>query len=62
LRQKRELGLVSSLPNYYASKLGFSTYAGVKDAFEKMLAKHGKGHKSLVLSDADIISPVKTVG
>jgi hypothetical protein len=62
LRQKRELGLVSSLPNYYASKLGFSTYAGVKDAFEKMLAKHGKGHKSLVLSDADIISPVKTAG
>jgi hypothetical protein len=62
LRQKRELGLVSSLPNYYASKLGFSTYAGVKDAFEKMLAKHGRGHKSLVLSDADIISPVKTAG
>jgi hypothetical protein len=54
LRQKRELGLVSSLPNYYAAKLGFSTYAGVKDAFEKMLAKHGKGHKSLVVSDADI--------
>ena len=61
LRQKRELGIVSSLPNYYAAKLGFSTYAGVKDAFEKMLAKHGKGHKSLVVSDADI-SLVKTAG
>ena len=59
LRTKRELGIVSSLPNYYATKLGFSTYAGVKDAFEKMLAKHGKGHKSLVVSDADI-SLVKT--
>ena len=59
LRTKRELGIVSSLPNYYAAKLGFSTYAGVKDAFEKMLAKHGKGHKSLVVSDADI-SLVKT--
>lgn len=59
LTTKRELGIVSSLPNYYAAKLGFSTYAGVKDAFEKMLAKHGKGHKSLVVSDADI-SLVKT--
>ena len=61
LKQERELGLVSSLPNYYASRLGFSTYAGVKDAFEKMLAKHGRGHKSLVLSDADI-ALVKTAG
>lgn len=55
MRQKRELGLVSSLPQYYAaSKLGFTTYAGVKDALEKLLAKHGRGHKALVISDADI--------
>lgn len=63
LRQKRELGIVSSLPNYYATKLGFSTFAGVKDAFENMLGKHGKGHKSLVVSDADITPiNIKTAG
>jgi hypothetical protein len=55
LKQKYELGLVSSLPQYYArTKLGFSTFAGVKDALEKLLAKHGRGHKALVLSDADV--------
>lgn len=55
LRQKCELGLVSSLPHYYAgAKLGFATYAGAKDALEKLLARNGKGHKALVVSDADI--------
>jgi len=52
--QKRELGLVSSLPRYYSSRLGFTSYAGVKDAHDRMLSKHGKGHKELVISDADI--------
>lgn len=55
LRQKRELGLVSSLPHYYSSRLGFATYSGVKDAHDKMLAKHGRGHKELVISDADAV-------
>lgn len=55
LKQKYELGLVSSLPHYYAgARLGFSTYSGVKDALEKLLAKHGRGHKALVISDADV--------
>jgi hypothetical protein len=55
LKQRYELGLVSSLPYYYAAaKLGFTTYSGVRDALEKLLAKHGKGHKALVVSDADI--------
>jgi nickel-dependent lactate racemase len=55
LRQKRELGLVSSLPHYYSSRLGFATYSGVKDAHDKMLARHGRGHKELVISDADAV-------
>jgi hypothetical protein len=56
MKQKREIGLVSSLPQYYAaSKLGMTTYPGVKDALEKLLAKHGRGHKSLVISDADVV-------
>ena len=56
MRKKREIGIISSLPQYYAaSKLGMTTYPGVKDALEKLLAKHGRGHKSLVVSDADVV-------
>lgn len=56
LRQKYELGLVSTLPHYYArSKLGFTTYAGMKDILDKLPEKHGKNFKALVLSDADIV-------
>jgi hypothetical protein len=55
LKQKYDLGLVSSLPHYYAAgRLGFATYAGARDALEKLLARNGKGHKALVVSDADI--------
>lgn len=61
LKQKKELGLVSTLPHYYATRLGFSTFNGVREALEKLLAKHGKGHKVLVVADADIIR-TKTVG
>jgi len=56
LRQKLELGLVSTLPHYYAkSKLGFSTYASMKDILDKLPEKYGKNFKALVLSDADIV-------
>lgn len=54
LKQKRELGLVSTLPHYYATKLGFVTFGGARDALEAMLAKHGRSHKALVVADADI--------
>lgn len=55
LRQKYELGLVSTLPHYYArTKLGFTTYAGMKDILDRQPEKHGKNFKALVLSDADI--------
>jgi hypothetical protein len=54
LRQKKELGLVSTLPHYYATKLGFVTFGGARDALEAMLAKHGRSHKALVVADADI--------
>lgn len=56
LRQKCELGLVSTLPHYYArTKLGFSTYASMKDILDKLPEKHGKNFRALVLSDADIV-------
>jgi hypothetical protein len=55
LRQKYELGLVSTLPYYYVkTKLGFATYSGTNDILQKLLEKHGKNFKALVLSDADI--------
>ena len=55
LRQKYELGLVSTLPYYYAkAQLGFTTYAGMKDIVDKQPEKYGKNFKALVLSDADI--------
>jgi phage terminase Nu1 subunit (DNA packaging protein) len=51
-----ELGLVSTLPHYYArSKLGFSTYAGMKDIMDKLPEKQGRNFKALVLSDADLV-------
>jgi hypothetical protein len=56
LRRKYELGLVSTLPHYYTkTKLGLSTYAGMKDILQKLSEKYGKNFKALVLSDADVI-------
>lgn len=56
LRQKIEFGLVSTLPHYYArTKLGFTTYAGMKDILDKLPEKQGRNFKALVLSDADIV-------
>ncbi|HEY7733266.1 MAG TPA: hypothetical protein VIB07_00570 [Nitrososphaera sp.] len=55
LKQRCELGLVSTLPHYYSkTKLGFSTYAGMKDIMEKLPEKIGKSYRAIVLSDADI--------
>ena len=55
LQHKYELGLVSTLPHYYTkTKLGFTTYAGMKDIIDKLSEKQGKNFRALVLSDADI--------
>ena len=55
LRLKYEIGLVSTLPHYYAkAKLGFVTYSGTKDILQKLQEKHGKHFRTLVLSNADI--------
>lgn len=61
LKQKKELALVSTLPHYYATKLGFATFGGARDALEGVLAKHGRNHKALVVADADI-TMLKTAG
>ena len=54
LRQKCELGLVSALPRYYATRLGFTTYSGMNDVLQKLPEKVGKSYRAIVLSDADI--------
>jgi hypothetical protein len=63
LRPKYEMGLVSSLPHYYAkTKLGFTTYSGTKDILQRLQEKHGKNFKTLVLSNADITLLKSKVG
>ena len=58
LSQKYELGIVSTLPQYYLkAKLGIKTYSSVKNVIEELLTKYGKNHKVMVLSDPDIILP-----
>ena len=56
LSQKYQLGIVSTLPQYYLkTKLGIKTYGGMKNVIEELLAKHGKNTKILVVSDPDIM-------
>jgi hypothetical protein len=56
LSQKYQLGIVSTLPQYYLkTKLGIKTYGGMKNVIEELLAKHGKKAKILVVSDPDIM-------
>jgi hypothetical protein len=58
LSQKYDLGIVSTLPQYYLkAKLGIKTYSSVKHVLEDLLTKFGKNHKVMVLSDPDIILP-----
>jgi hypothetical protein len=54
LRQQFNLGILSSLPQYYLKKLGFESYTRGNDVLEKLLAKHGKKHKIVVSSAADL--------
>ena len=56
LSQKYQLGIMSTLPQYYLkTKLGIKTYGGVKNVIEELLIKHGKNAKILVVSDPDIM-------
>jgi hypothetical protein len=55
LSQKYQLGIMSTLPHYYLTKLGIKTYGGMKNVIEELLIKNGKNAKILVVSDPDII-------
>ena len=61
LKQKYEIGILSTIPQYYLrTLLGFTTYSGTKDILQGLLTKHGKNNKVLVVSDGDVII-LKTV-
>lgn len=56
LRDKYNIGMLTTVPEYYLkTKLGLSSFTSIKDVLNTLLLKHGKYHKILVLSDADII-------
>jgi hypothetical protein len=56
LKQKYELGILSTIPQYYLrTLLGFTNYSGTKDVLQGLLTKHGKNNKVLVVSDGDVI-------
>ena len=55
ISQKYDLGIVSTLPKYYLTKLGIKRYGSIKNVMEELLAKYGKNHKVVVVTDPDII-------
>jgi hypothetical protein len=56
LKQKYDLGILSTIPQYYLrTLLGFTTYSGTKDILQHLLTKHGKNNKVLAVSDGDEI-------
>ncbi|MFZ0326911.1 MAG: hypothetical protein WBP64_06520 [Nitrososphaeraceae archaeon] len=56
LKLHYDLGILSTLPQYYLNmKLGLIPYSGSKEVLDRLIAKHGKNHKILIISDADII-------
>jgi hypothetical protein len=54
IRDRYDIGILSTLPEYYLRVLGFERYAGGKRVMENLIAKHGKNHKVLVSSEADV--------
>jgi hypothetical protein len=59
MREKYNLGIVSTLPEYYlTTKLGFQTYASLKQALASLLSRHGKTHKVALVSDAHFTLPL----
>jgi hypothetical protein len=55
LKQKYQLGILSSLPHYFlSSKFGFQTFPRSHDALAKLLEINGKAQKILVISDPNL--------
>jgi hypothetical protein len=53
MREKYNIGVVSTLPQYYLkTKLGLETFDSLKHVLAKLLSKYGKNHKVTLISDA----------
>ena len=56
LQSQYDLGIMSTIPQYYLNgKLGLYPYTGSKEILNRLMEKHGRNHKILVISDADNI-------
>ena len=56
LAKNYDLGIVSTLPDYYLLKLGLVPFKSTKECYLKALSKFGRSQKILVISGADILS------
>jgi hypothetical protein len=55
LTKNHDLGIISTLPEYYLLKLGLVPFKSTKECYLKTLSKFGKSQKILVVSGADIL-------
>lgn len=55
LSKNYDLGIISTLPEYYLLKLGLVPFKSTKDSYLRALSKFGKSQKILVISGADIL-------
>jgi hypothetical protein len=58
LAKNYDLGIVSTLPEYYLLKLELIPFKSAKDCYARGLSKFGRSQKILVLSGTDILSIV----
>ena len=60
LKNEYYIGLVSSIPFYYAkTKLGFNTFNNVKEVLQNMIARYGKSSKVMICPDPNITFFIK---
>jgi hypothetical protein len=56
LTKDHELGIISTLPEYYLRRLGLVPFKGTKDYYQQTLSRFGRSQKILIVSGADILS------
>jgi hypothetical protein len=56
LTKNYDLGIISTLPEYYVLKLGLVPLRSTKECYIRALSKFGRSQKMLVISGADILS------
>jgi hypothetical protein len=55
LTKKYDLGIISTLPEYYLLKLGLVPFRSTKESYLRALSKLGKSQKILVISGSDVL-------